>query len=267
MVANIFFASSDAALEALVWSAAIVGPTAIAASGTDDAWAVLEPMVGVLVVLGSTAESMSMVGVGAGLDCCCCSGLDDAAMDAARAAADVLTDELVPLRVIATDGAALMMVTGLVKVGAGAGIDVWDDEEDVWDDEVDVLDDEVDVLDEEVFIEDEDEWGGASTAAAGVTDAPADLAALSMSTMDRPACWVAVGEARKSGRAAVAAAGGTGTETEWVLLAGVDCGPDPAVRERDLEKSSALRTGTSVLGTLTIPGVGRLVCVLGTGVG
>ena len=256
MVANIFFASSDAALEALVWSAAIVGPTAIAASGTDDAWAVLEPMVGVLVVLGSTAESM--VGVGEGLDCCCCSGLDDAAMDAARAAADVLTDELVPLRVIATDGAALMMVTGLVKVGAGAGVDVWDDE-------VDVLDDEVDVWDEEVFIEDEDEWGGASTAAAGVTDAPADLAALSMSTMDRPACWVAVGEARKSGRAAVAAAGGT--ETEWVLLAGVDCGPDPAVRERDLEKSSALRTGTSVLGTLTIPGVGRLVCVLGTGVG
>lgn len=247
MVANIFFASSDAALEALVWSAAIVGPTAIAASGTDDAWAVLEPMVGVLVVLGSTAESM--VGVGEGLDCCCCSGLDDAAMDAARAAADVLTDELVPLRVIATDGAALMTVTGLVKVGAGAGIDVLDDEVDVWDDEV--------------FIE--AEWGGASTAAAGVTDAPADLAALSMSTMDRPACWVAVGEARKSGRAAVAAAGGT--ETEWVLLAGVDCGPDPAVRERDLEKSSALRTGTSVLGTLTIPGVGRLVCVLGTGVG
>lgn len=201
MVANIFFASSDAALEALVLSAAIVGPTAIAASGTDDAWAVLEPMV--LVVLGSTAESM--VGVGVGLDCCC-SGLDDAAMDAARAAADVLTDELVPLRVIATDGAALMMVIGLVKVGADAGVDVWDDE--------------VDVLDEEVFIEDEAEWGGASTAAAGVTDAPPDLAALSMSTMDRPACWVAVGEARKSGRAAVAAAGGTGTE--WVLLAGVD---------------------------------------------
>lgn len=202
MVANIFFASSDAALEALVLSAAIVGPTAIAASGTDDAWAVLEPMV--LVVLGSTAESM--VGVGVGLDCCCCSGLDDAAMDAARAAADVLTDELVPLRVIATDGAALMMVIGLVKVGAGAGVDVWDDE--------------VDVLDEEVFIEDEAEWGGASTAAAGVTDAPPDLAALSMSTMDRPACWVAVGEARKSGRAAIAAAGGTGIE--WVLLAGVD---------------------------------------------
>lgn len=199
MVANIFFASSDAALEALVLSAAIVGPTAIAASGTDDAWAVM-----VLVVLGSTAESM--VGVGVGLDCCCCSGLDDAAMDAARAAADVLTDELVPLRVIATDGAALMMVIGLVKVGAGAGVDV--------------LDDEVDVLDEEVFIEDEAEWGGASTAAAGVTDAPPDLAALSMSTMDRPACWVAVGEDRKSGRTAVAAAGGTGTE--WVLLAGVD---------------------------------------------
>jgi len=127
-------------------------------------------------------------------------------MDAARAAADVLTDELVPLRVIATDGAALMMVIGLVKVGAGAGVGVWDDE--------------IDVLDEEVFIEDEAEWGGASTAAAGVTDAPPDLAALSMSTMDRPACWVAVGEDRKSGRAAVAAAGGTGTE--WVLLAGVD---------------------------------------------
>jgi len=207
MVANIFFASSDAALEALVLSAAIVGPTAIAASGTDDAWAVLEPMV--LVVLGSTAESM----VGIGLDCCCCSGLDDAAMDAARAAADVLTDELVPLRVIATDGAALMMVIGLVKVGAGAGVGVWDDEVGVWDDEVDVWD-------EEVFIEDEAEWGGASTAAAGVTDAPPDLAALSMSTMDRPACWVAVGEARKSGRAAIAAAGGTGIE--WVLLAGVD---------------------------------------------
>ena len=207
MVANIFFASSDAALEALVLSAAIVGPTAIAASGTDDAWAVLEPMV--LVVLGSTAESM----VGVGLDCCCCSGLDDAAMDAARAAADVLTDELVPLRVIATDGAALMMVIGLVKVGAGAGVGVWDDEVGVWDDEVDVWD-------EEVFIEDEAEWGGASTAAAGVTDAPPDLAALSMSTMDRPACWVAVGEARKSGRAAIAAAGGTGIE--WVLLAGVD---------------------------------------------
>lgn len=217
MVANIFFASSDAALEALVLSAAIVGPTAIAASGTDDAWAVLEPMV--LVVLGSTAGST--VGVGVGLDCCCCSGLDDAAMDAARAAADVLTDELVPLRVIATDGAALIMVIGLVKVGAGAGVDVLDDDEiDVLDDEVDVWDDEVDVWDEEVFIEDEAEWGGASTAAAGVTDAPPDLAALSMSTMDRPACWVAVGEARKSGRAAIAAAGGTGIE--WVLLAGVD---------------------------------------------
>jgi hypothetical protein len=134
-------------------------------------------------------------------------------MDAARAAADVLTDELVPLRVIATDGAALMMVIGLVKVGAGAGVGVWDDEVGVWDDEVDVWD-------EEVFIEDEAEWGGASTAAAGVTDAPPDLAALSMSTMDRPACWVAVGEARKSGRAAIAAAGGTGIE--WVLLAGVD---------------------------------------------
>lgn len=171
-------------------------------------------------------------------------------MDAARAAADELTDELVPPWVIATGGAALKMVIGLVKAGAGTGVGVWDDE--------------VDVLDDEVFIEDDEaECGDASTAAAGVTDAPPDLAALSMSTMDRPACWVAVGEDRKSGRAAVVTAVVTGTE--WVLVAGVDCEPDPPVKERDLEKSSALRTGTSALGTLTIPGVGRLVCVLGWG--
>jgi hypothetical protein len=182
--------------------------------------------------------------------------LEDAAIVAARAAADELTDELVPPWVIATGGAALKMVIGLVKAGAGT-----------W---VGVLDDEVDELDdEEVFIEeDEAEWGDASTAAAGVTDAPPDLAALSISTMDRPACWVAVGEDRKSGRAAVTpVAAAVVTGTEWVLVAGpgVDCEPDPPVKERDLEKSSALRTGTSALGTLTIPGVGRLVCVLGWG--
>lgn len=79
MVANTFLASSDAALEALVslealvLSAVIVGPTAIAASkvtaGTDDALAVLEPTCMFLVVLGST-ESMVGIGVGVGLGSC-----------------------------------------------------------------------------------------------------------------------------------------------------------------------------------------------------